>query len=122
MENSFRAITAAAATTTQQSETLSNPDGRNAALYVRVNVTAGATLDLRPGIAGVLEDGTEVVLVQASASITGVGVTTYSISLGNLTAPTGLININAPIPREFKLRVTHNNANAATYTVDVWRS
>lgn len=120
-ESASRVLDVAAATTTQSSGTITARRDRRG-FILRVNVTAGSTLSLIAALILILPDGNEIPMGNASAALTGIGVANYLFYPATITEPTAVTEaIETPIPVEFKVTITHGNANAATYTVDlVW--
>jgi hypothetical protein len=121
-QDNIALINSVATTTTQTSADQTNYNARG--LYVIVDVTAGSTLSLTPEID--LKDpvsGKYRKILLAGSALTGVTTATYLVYPGaNTTVPVGsditLIS-SVPLPRTWRVVVTHGNGNAATYKVAV---
>lgn len=115
----WRALDVTGATSDQTAELVS--DNRHREMYVVLNVTAGATLQLTIALVVALEDGTEVEIAETQNQVTGVEQQITLIASQVAAGPGSLETLQVHLPLAFKLRVKHGNANPATYTLDaVW--
>lgn len=88
-------------------------------LHVILNVTVGAALSLTLGVeAKDPASGTYYQLNANPTAVTTTGVTIYELFPG-VGAATGLVTqrTSATLPKTWRIKVTHGNANSATYSV-----
>lgn len=114
MSNTEGVILASGArTTTQTSADLYNADARGVTVWL--DVTAGSTLLLTLTIEGKDPASGKYVVLLSGASVTGVSTNMYTVH----PAITETANIDAAVcvPFTWRVKVTHNNANSATYSV-----
>ena len=118
-EDGFTAIASASYTTTQTIADQLNINARG--VIVVVNMTVVGTGSITPEIDG--KDpatGQYYSTLTASAAITGNGVFVYQVYPGTSTTVTntGITQSSGMVlPRTWRIKVTANNANAATYAV-----
>lgn len=111
-------LASAARTTTQTGDTKYNNEA--AGVLLSVLVTAGATLSLTPKIQFSPDGGaTWIDYCVITAALTTTGNVSYLVYPGILASADGAVteSFNLPLPRVWRLVVTHGNANSATYSV-----
>tara|TARA_Y100000310_G_scaffold173972_1_gene174119 strand:+ start:147 stop:638 length:492 start_codon:yes stop_codon:yes gene_type:complete len=110
-------LTVAAQTTTQNSPDENNEDAVGA--YIYLDVTAGATLDLVLEVQ--IKDEINDDYYSVGVDTTGVvGTGNFAFYFGPVGPGAGVReNFVGRLPREWRVRVVHNNVNAATYTVSI---
>jgi len=106
-------ITAAGATTTQQTADLANQNGRGIKVVLDMTLvgTGSVTLSIQ---AKDTASGKYVTLL-AGAAVTTNSTNVYTVYPG--IAATANVSANDVLTRTFRIVVTANNANATTYTV-----
>lgn len=106
-------IAAAAATTTQTTPDQTNVGGRGVAVVL--DVTAIGTGSVTLAIQGKDPASGKYYTLLAGAAVVANGTTVYSVYPGLVVAAN--VAANAVLPRTWRVVVTANNANPATYTV-----
>ena len=108
------ALASAARTATTDSADLSNPDGRG--VWVVLDVTAiTATPSLTVLIQAKDPASGKYVTLLTGAAVATVSTTTYVVYPG--ITETANVDVSAPVPKTFRIRVTHADADSATYSV-----
>lgn len=88
----------------------------------RLLVTAGTTLDVAIGLDAYFpEDATAGVLATHGTALTGAGQQSLMLhpSVAASTSITNCTGVQIPLPGMLRVRVTHGNANSATYSVSL---
>lgn len=122
----FEALASGARTATTNSGDLTNPGAKGALIMVDVTAFA-ATPDVDLSIqAKDPSSGSYVTLCTATASITdvtGVDMYVYLIRPGDLVVPgagTEILEMwELPLPRTWRILMTHNDADSLTYSIGV---
>lgn len=81
-----------------------------------VDITAGSTLSITPKIEGVTSSGAVYTILTGTA-LTGVSTTALRVFPGATASANSIAN--DVLPQNIKVTLTHGNATAATYTVDL---
>jgi len=114
-------LPSAARTTTAQgtSRDLENLHGAKGVIVVLDWTGEVDTATLTPHIEHKdLNSGKYVILLTAASALTAVGVATYVVYPGNLTARNGVTEVaDLPLGRIWRVRVAHTDTDAATYSV-----
>lgn len=109
----FTVIVATGATTTQTSPDLTNENGKGVKVWL--DTTAIGTGSVTLSILGKDPASGKYVTLLAGAAVTTNTTNQYTVYPG---APaTANVSANDLLPKTFQVKVTANNANAATYTV-----
>lgn len=121
----FEALPSAARTATTNSGDLTNPGARGAMIFVDVTAFA-ATPDVDVSVEGKdPSSGNYVILGVSTAGITdvtGVGTYCYIIYPEDLTIPGSAEPLDLwtlPLPRTWRVVMTHNDADSITYSVGI---
>lgn len=107
------AIASAARTATNNSADIINYNGR--ALIAVLNVTVAGTGSVTLSIQGKDPVSAAYYTILAGAAVTTVSTNVYVVGLG--ITETANVDVAFPLPRTFRVLITHNNANSITYSV-----
>lgn len=118
---SFTAITAVGVTATQNSALIARPNKQLSNMVVIFDVTdvPGAAVDLNVGLVGIRPDGSEILLSEFATAVTAVGTQIIGIHEGLVAVVAPMLTWQVVLPQQFKLRVTHGNAETVSYTLEV---
>ena len=106
-------------TTQGTSRDLENIEGAKGVIVTLDWTVEADTVTLTPHIEHKdLNSGKYVILLTAASALTAVGVVTYVVYPGNITARNGVTETaDLPLGRVWRVRVAHTDADAATYSV-----
>lgn len=111
-------LSSAARTATDTSGAFANHE--HLGVLLSVLVTAGSTLSLTPKVQYSPDAGTTWIdYFVVAAALTATGNVSYLLYPGVLATADGAVteSVNLPLPRLWRVVVTHGNANSATYSV-----
>jgi hypothetical protein len=109
----YNVIVATGATTTQTSPDITNVDGKGIKVWLDTTVIGTGSVTLT--INGKDPASGKYTLLLSGAAVTTNTTNTYTVYPG--ATVTANVSANDVLPKTFQIKVTANNANAATYTV-----